>query len=358
MKSVGYFLKMMMLVGTICSVQTANAQIKDGEAIVYEGKTATVSLGAPYQRTLKQATNISYSWRSENASYIAIKSSTKDYAVIEGKKPISSCRLYYDCQYFIDGFFRTMNFYYEITVEASTVKVTRILLNQSAADMEVGGKLQLSATVYPTNAANRNVSWFSGNAAVASINPYGLVTALSAGSTTITCSAADGSGQYATCRIIVRSPVQEIVISDEVGLTDIPSVANVRYERTFEKGWNSVCLPFAIDAGLLGLQNARIALLNEVKTVGDAIYISYQVVNRVEAGVPCLVYVPVEQKVQINLTNVSLVSEPDNSGLLKGVFVETLIGKECYKLAPDGESFAVTKTPFAVCYPFRAYIKK
>ena len=109
MKSVGYFLKMMMLVGTICSVQTANAQIKDGEAIVYEGKTATVSLGAPYQRTLKQATNISYSWRSENASYIAIKSSTKDYAVIEGKKPISSYRLYYDCQYFIDGFFRTMN---------------------------------------------------------------------------------------------------------------------------------------------------------------------------------------------------------------------------------------------------------
>lgn len=360
MKSVECFFKMIMLVlaGTIYSIQVANAQVKDGEATVYEGKTATVSLGAAYQRTLRQATSISYSWRSENVSCVAIKSSTKDYAVIEGKKPVSSCRLYYDCQYFIDGFFRTMNFYYEITVEASTVKVTRILLNQSAADMEVGGKLQLSATVYPTNAANRNVSWFSGNAAVASINPYGLVTALSAGSTTITCSAADGSGQYATCRIIVRSPVQKIVISDEVGLTDIPSVANVRYERTFEKGWNSVCLPFAIDAGLLGLQNARIALLNEVKTVGDAIYISYQVVNRVEAGVPCLVYVPVEQKVQINLTNVSLVSEPDNSGLLKGVFVETLIGKECYKLAPDGESFAVTKTPFAVCYPFRAYIKK
>ena len=77
----------------------------------------------------------------------------------------------------------------------------------------------------------------------------------------------------------------------------------------------------------MGLQNARIALLNEVKTVGDAIYISYQVVNRVEAGVPCLVYVPVEQKVQISLNNVSLVSEPDESGLLKGVFMKTLIGK-------------------------------
>lgn len=360
MKSVECFLKTVMcvLVGAICSIQAANAQIKDGEATVYEGKTVTVSLGAPYQRTLRQATNISYSWRSGNSSCVAIKSSTKDYAVIEGKRAVSSCRLYYDCQYFIDGFPRSMNFYYEITVEASTVKVTRILLNQSAADMEVGGKLQLSATVYPIGATNRNVGWYSSNSAVASVNSYGLVTALSAGSTTITCSAADGSGQYATCKVVVCSSVQEIVISDESGLTDIPSVAHVRYERTFEEGWNSVCLPFAIDAGLLGLQDARIALLDDMKTVGDAIYLSYRVVDRVEAGVPCLVYVPVAQKVQIYLEDVSLVSKPDDSGLLKGVFVETVIGKECYKLASDGQSFATTKTPFAICSPFRAYVRK
>lgn len=360
MKSVGYFFKIMtlVLVGIICFIQVANAQVKDGEATVYEGKTATISLGAPYQRTLRQSTNIVYSWRSENASYVAIKSSTKDYAVIEGKRPISSCRLYYNCQYVIDGFFRTMDFYYEITVEASTVKVTRIVLNQSAADMEVGGKLQLNAMVYPTGATNRNVNWFSSNAAIASVNQAGLVTALSTGSTTITCSAADGSGKYATCKIIVSSSIQEIVISDKNGLMDIPSVANVRYERTFEKGWNSVCLPFAIDAELLGLQHARIALLNELKTIGDEAYISYRIVDRVEAGVPCLVCVPEAQKVQIYLKDVSLVSKPDDSGLLKGGFVETLIGKECYKLAPDGRSFAVTKTPLAICYPFRAYVKK
>jgi len=50
---------------------------------------------------------------------------------------------------------------------------------------EITGDRQLSATVLPTNAPNRSVTWSSQNAAVATVSASGFVTAHSSGTTTI-----------------------------------------------------------------------------------------------------------------------------------------------------------------------------
>ncbi|WP_455585954.1 Ig-like domain-containing protein [Bacteroides sp.] len=198
---------------SILSIHTAYASAKDGEATVYEGQTTTIAIGAPFQRTLQQSTGITYQWYSGNTSCVTVTSSNKYQATIRGIKATSSCKVYYKCSYFIDGFYRTMDFYYDITVKASTVSVTNITLSQSSANLKEGNTLQLSASVYPTNATNRNVNWSTSNASVATVTNYGFVTAKSAGSATITCRAQDGSGEYATCNITVKKELSPTSVS-------------------------------------------------------------------------------------------------------------------------------------------------
>ena len=336
----------------------AQASAKDGEAEVYEGKTATIYLGTPYQNTLRKSTVITYAWYSENDSYVAVTSSTQNYARIKGIRATSSCKVYFKCSYSLDGYYRTMDFYYEVKVLASSISVTRISLSHSTANLTEGNTLQLTASVYPTNATNRSVNWLSSDASVASVSSNGLVTARAAGTATITCRTADGSGCYDVCRITVEAGTQELIISDEAGLTEIPPMANIRYERLFYAGWNSVCLPFTINTDLLGLRDAQIAVVDDEDKIGSDRYVSYRLVERVEAGTACLVYVPSDQVCKIALEGVELVSKPDKEGALLGTFTESTIGSGCYKLAPDGKSFALTKSQSAVCKPFRAYIRR
>lgn len=60
-------------------------------------------------------------------------------------------------------------------------------------NLKKGESLQLSATVLPDNAVNKNVTWSSSASDVASVDQTGKMTALSGGETTITVSTVDGS---------------------------------------------------------------------------------------------------------------------------------------------------------------------
>lgn len=195
----------MMVLFALGSVQNANASAKAGEASVYEGSSVTIKLADAYERTLRKSTGVTYQWYSENNSYATVTSSTRYNATVKGVKATSSCKVYFKCSYFIDGFYRTMDFYYTITVKSTSVSVTSVSLDRSSISMKEGSTEWLTASVYPTNATNKNVTWSSSNTSVASVSSYGQVSAKSAGTATITCRAADGSEKYATCRVSVES---------------------------------------------------------------------------------------------------------------------------------------------------------
>ena len=93
----------------------------------------------------------------------------------------------------------------KITVKAPVVKVSKVTLNKTSASMIKGDNLTLKATVTPTNATNKAVVWKSSNTKVATVSSTGKVTAKAAGTVAITCTAKDGSGKKATCRITVRA---------------------------------------------------------------------------------------------------------------------------------------------------------
>lgn len=188
------------------SVSYASAQIKDGEATVTQGSTTTVAIGEAYQRTLRQATGVSYTWTT-SGSAISIQSRTSTNCTIKGNTA-GSAKLYYHCSYYIDGFYRTMDFYYDITIKSNTISVTRVDMSPSSATMKVGETLQLDATAYPTNATNRRLNWTTEDYSVASVSSSGLVTARGAGKVWIWARATDGSGAGNYCVITVEEPVK------------------------------------------------------------------------------------------------------------------------------------------------------
>ncbi len=92
----------------------------------------------------------------------------------------------------------------ECIVTVLSQPVTDITLSSSTLYLiNVGNTNQLTATVLPADADNPNVAWTSSDESVAIVDQAGQVTAIAEGTCTITASAADGSGVYATCKVIV-----------------------------------------------------------------------------------------------------------------------------------------------------------
>ncbi|MBR3441775.1 MAG: Ig-like domain-containing protein [Bacteroidales bacterium] len=85
----------------------------------------------------------------------------------------------------------------------TTVAVTGVSLNKSSMTLTEGVSETLTATVAPSNATNTGVSWSSSNTGVATVNG-GQVTAVKAGTATITVTTADGN-KTATCSITVEA---------------------------------------------------------------------------------------------------------------------------------------------------------
>ena len=90
------------------------------------------------------------------------------------------------------------------SVTVSDIKVTDISISPSNPTVSVGGTTTLTASVTPSGASNKNVSWSSSKTGVATINSStGVVTGVAAGTTTITATAQDGSGIKATTTLTV-----------------------------------------------------------------------------------------------------------------------------------------------------------
>lgn len=80
--------------------------------------------------------------------------------------------------------------------------VTKVTLKHTAVKMLPGQKYQLSATVSPSNATNKNLSYKSSDSSIAAVTSKGLITAKKAGTCKITVSSSNG--KTAVCTVTVR----------------------------------------------------------------------------------------------------------------------------------------------------------
>ncbi len=145
------------------------------------------------------ATNKKISWKSSNTSVATVSSSGKITALREGTTIITAT---------VDGKSASTKVY----VDNNVISVSKITLNKSYLDLDINETYKLRATITPSNATYKNVTWKSSNTSVATVNSKGEVTARKGGTAVITATA---DGISVSCTIYVNSviPVSNIVIN-------------------------------------------------------------------------------------------------------------------------------------------------
>ena len=95
----------------------------------------------------------------------------------------------------------------DVVIDA-TIPVTTVTLDKTTVAAFTGDELTLTATVNPTNATDKTITWSSSNTSVATVE-NGVVTTKAAGVVTITATA---GGKSASCMVTVQNPVASVTI--------------------------------------------------------------------------------------------------------------------------------------------------
>ena len=89
----------------------------------------------------------------------------------------------------------------KVTVEG--IAVTGVSLNRNETTMTIGNTEKLTATINPSNATNKNVTWESDKPDIVRVDNEGNITAVGVGETVITVKTVDGN-KTAQCRVTVK----------------------------------------------------------------------------------------------------------------------------------------------------------
>ena len=157
-------------------------------ATVWVGHTTTLTASvAP-----ANASNKTVTWSSSNTSVATVDANGVVTGVSTGNVTITATTE--------EGGYTA-----SATITVIPVPVSGVTLNQSLIRLTTG-TYQLVATVAPSDAANKNVTWTSANTAIATVSNTGVVTPVSPGTTTVTVTTEDG-GYTATCTVKVQRRV-------------------------------------------------------------------------------------------------------------------------------------------------------
>jgi len=91
------------------------------------------------------------------------------------------------------------------------IRVNNITLSSTYIVLSVGASQTLSATIYPTNAVDKQVSWSSNNTGVAIVDQFGKVTGIREGTAVITATA---GGKSTTCAVSVREMFNIVAVAN------------------------------------------------------------------------------------------------------------------------------------------------
>ncbi len=125
----------------------------------------------------------------------------------------------------------------KVTVTEKIIPVEGIVLDKDELKLNENATAKLTATVLPTNATNKNVTWSSLNSSIATVDQNGLVTAISPGTVDIIVKTEDGL-HSATCQVVVdpNVPVQGVIINERS--LDLPFAWNHQLNATVLP-WNA-----------------------------------------------------------------------------------------------------------------------
>ena len=171
-----------------CTVNVESVNIPVS-SVELDRSSLSLTKGGAYtlKATVKpdDATDKTVSWRSSNTAVATVDSNGEVKAIAGGSATITATA-------------GGVSAKCSVTV---SVPVTSVSLNKTALNLMVGDTETLTATIYPSDATNKNVTWKSSNTSVATVQS-GKVSAVGVGTAQITVTTNNGS-KKATCTVTV-----------------------------------------------------------------------------------------------------------------------------------------------------------
>lgn len=176
------------------SVHVKKVTLNKEKLTIKKGKTyklkATIS---PSNASSKKT-----AWKSSNPKIVKVSSKGKLTALKGGKSRITVTTK--------DGGKKASCI---VTVKSPVKKVK---ISKKKLNMHPGEIAYLGATVLPSDASNKKITWKSSNKSVVSVNKYGQLSAHKAGQAVITVTTKDGKKQ-ASCTVTIQAKNSDITFS-------------------------------------------------------------------------------------------------------------------------------------------------
>lgn len=103
-----------------------------------------------------------------------------------------------------------------IIVRANTIHVSSISLDYTTLRIEPNESKTIETTILPEDATNKNVTWYSDNIEIATVDNNGLVSGIKEGTTTVVATTVDGA-KYAECIVNVTTIPDPNACIDKAG---------------------------------------------------------------------------------------------------------------------------------------------
>jgi uncharacterized protein YjdB len=181
-----------VVAGPVTIVSVTGVSVSPTSSSVNVG--STLALTATVAPT--NATNTTVTWSSSNTAIATINTSGVVTGVAAGNATITVST--------VDGNKTATSAISVIAVPV--VNVTSVSLSPTSATVNVGASTNLTATVLPSNATNKTVTWSSNNTAVANVNSSGVVNGVAVGSATITVTTQDGAKTATSAITVTTAP--------------------------------------------------------------------------------------------------------------------------------------------------------
>lgn len=156
---------------------------KSVTGVTLDDDAETINVGADYTLTATtqpaDATNQNMTWSSDDEAIATVVD-----GVVTGVS-VGSATITVTTE---DGGFEAT---FDVTVQP--VAVTGLTVAPGTGNAYVGTTVQLTATIAPTNATNKSVTWDSDNTGIATVSASGLVTGVAEGTAIITATSVDGN---------------------------------------------------------------------------------------------------------------------------------------------------------------------
>ncbi|NDP19565.1 MAG: T9SS type A sorting domain-containing protein [Paludibacter sp.] len=144
----------------------------------------------------------------------------------------------------------------------TSIAVTGVSLAPTSVSVIVGATATLTATVAPSNATNKTVSWSSNNTSVATVNSSGVVTGIAAGLATITVTTQDGS-KTATCAVTITS-LESKLTGTTIG-TGGSGTSGATMDKVFDGNFTTFYDAVPANGAWVGLDLGSAKVISKVK---------------------------------------------------------------------------------------------